>query len=215
MAKLYLLGGENVYRRSAKQVNARAFQDAKQPLDVLVFAWARLYFDQKYRKRRILTDYLKSLGACEVNFVEYSDSKESIEEKMASASVVYLTGGLPSVLIERLKEKGIDRLLASYGGTIIGRSAGALALCRRCITTVRSNSKLRIVDGLGLVNLTLKVHYSREQDDVLLRFSEKEKVYAVPLNSALIVDEGALGVLGEVYLFENCQKRSLAYISNF
>jgi peptidase E len=209
MPKLYLLGGENVYRRSAKQVNQRAFQDAKQQPDVLVFAWARLYFDRKYMKRRLFTDYLNSLGACAVDFVEFSDSKESIEEKMASASLVYLTGGLPSVLIERLKEKGIDRLLASYGGIIIGRSAGALALCRRCITTVRSNSKVRIVDGLGLANLTLRVHYTPEKDDVLLHLSEQEKVYAIPQNSALISDNGVLEVLGEAYLFDNGQKRSL------
>jgi len=209
MPKLYLLGGENVYRRSAKRINQRALQDAKQPLNVLVFAWARLYLDRKYRKRKLFTDYLKSLGACAVDFVEYSDSKESIEEKMASASLVYLTGGLPSVLIERLKEKSIDNLLASYSGIIIGRSAGALALNQRCITTVRSNSKVRIVDGLGLANLTLRVHYTPEKDDVLLRFSEQEKVYAVPQNSALVFDNGALEVLGEVFLFENGQKRSL------
>jgi len=210
MPKLYLLGGENVFRRSAKRVNERAFQDAKQPVDVLVFAWARLHFDRKYRKRKLFSDYLNSLGACSVDFVEYSDSKESIEEKMASASLVYLTGGLPSVLIERLKEKGIDRLLLAYNGIIIGRSAGALALCRRCITTVRSSSKAKIVEGLGLVDFTLSVHYTPEKDDVLLGFSEQDKVYAVPKNSALVFDNGVLEVLGEAFLFENGQKRSLA-----
>ena len=206
MAKLYLLGGENVHKRSAKRVNNRAFEDAKQPVDVLVFAWARLYFDCKYRKRKLFTDYLKSLGACSVDFVEYSDSKEDVEEKISSANLVYLTGGLPSVLIERLKEKGIDRLLSSYSGIIVGRSAGALALCRRCITTVRSNCKVRIVNGLGLTNLTLRVHYTSENDDALLRFSKQEKIYAVTQNSALVFDNGILEVLGEAYLFENNQK---------
>jgi len=210
MPKLYLLGGENVFRRSAKRVNERAFQDAKQPVDVLVFAWARLHFDRKYRKRKLFSDYLNSLGACALNFVEYSDSKESIEDRMASASLVYLTGGLPSVLIERLKEKGIDRLLLAYNGIIIGRSAGALALCRRCITTVRSSSKAKIVEGLGLVDFTLSVHYTPEKDDVLLGFSKQNKVYAVPQNSALVFDNGVLEVLGEAFLFENGQKRSLA-----
>jgi len=210
MPKLYLLGGENVFRRSAKRVNERAFQDAKQPVDVLVFAWARLYFDRKYRKRKLFSDYLNSLGACSVDFVEYSDSKESIEEKMASASLVYLTGGLPSVLIERLKEKGIDKLLLAYSGIIIGRSAGALALCQRCITTVRKSSKARIVEGLGLADFTLSVHYTPEKDDVLLGFSKQNKVYAVPQNSALIFDNGVLEVLGEAFLFENGQKHSLA-----
>jgi len=47
MPKLYLLGGENVYKRSAREVNERAFQDAGEPLDILVFPWARASFDRR------------------------------------------------------------------------------------------------------------------------------------------------------------------------
>jgi len=207
MPKLYLLGGENVLRRNAKKVNERAFRDAKQPIDVLVFSWARASFDRKYGKRKLFSDYLISLGACSVNFVGYSDSPDFIEEKMKYASMVYLTGGLPSVLIERLKKRGIDKLLFAYKGVIVGRSAGALALCSRCITTVRSSCKVRIVYGLGLVDILLKVHYIPEKDDVLLCFSKDEKVYAVPEGSALFFNNGIFEVIGKAYLFENGEKQ--------
>jgi peptidase E len=209
MPKLYLLGGENVFRRSAREVNERAFQEAGEPLVVLVFAWAGASFDKGYKKRERLVDYFISLGACTVNFVEYSDSKETIAEKISSSNLIYLTGGLVSVLIERLRNLGVDSLLRGYGGVIVGRSAGALALCKRCVITYRSNSKVKLVGGLGLVDFTLKAHYKPEKDNELKRLSKEEKIYAVPEGSALVYDNGASSFIGEAYLFENGKKRML------
>ena len=209
MPKLYLLGGENVFKRSAREVNERAFQDAGEPLVVLVFPWARASFDRGYKKRKRLADYFINLGASTINFVDYSDSNEMIAKKMAGSNLIYLTGGLANVLVERLKNMGVDRLLYSYGGVIVGRSAGALALCRKCIITCRSNSKVKIIDGLGLIDLALKVHYKPEKDTTLERLSRQEKIYAVPVGSALVYDNGACSFMGEVYLFENGTKRML------
>ena len=209
MPKLYLLGGENVFKRSAREVNERAFQDAGEPPVVVVFPWARASFDRKYRKRKILTDYFISLGASSINFIEYSDSYETIAKKMADSNLVYLTGGLASILVERLKNMGVDRLLHDYGGVIVGRSAGALVLCRKCIITCRSNSKAKIISGIGLADLTLKVHYKPEKDSALERLSMQEKIYAVHEGSALVYNNGVCSVIGKAYLFENGIKRML------
>jgi peptidase E len=206
MPQLYLLGGENVFKRSAREVNERAFQNAGEPLVVLVFPWARASFDKGYKKRKRLVDYFISLGAGTINFIEYSDSNETIAEKMADSNLVYLTGGLASVLVERLKNMGVDRLLHDYRGVIVGRSAGALALCRKCIITCRSNSMVKIINGLGLIDLTLKVHYKPEKDSMLERLSMQEKIYAVPAGSALVYDNAACSFIGKVYLFENGKK---------
>jgi peptidase E len=209
MPKLYLLGGENVFKRSAREVNERAFQDAGEPLVVLVFPWARASFDKGYKKRKRLVDYFISLGASTINFIEYSNSNETIAKKMADSNIVYLTGGLANVLVERLKNMGVDRLLHDYRGVIVGRSAGALALCRKCIITCRSNSKVKLIDGLGLADLTLKAHYKPEKDTTLEQLSRQEKIYAVPEGSALVYSNGACSFMGEVYLFENGTKRLL------
>ena len=209
MPKLYLLGGENVFKRSAKEVNERAFLDAGEPLVVLVFPWARASFDRSYKKRKRLVDYFMSLGVSTINFIEYSDSNETIAKKMAGSNLVYLTGGLVNVLVERLKNMGVDRLLHDYRGVIVGRSAGALALCRKCIITCRSNSKVKIIDGLGLADLTLKAHYKPEKDTTLEHLSRQEKIYAVPEGSAIVYSNGVCSFMGEVYLFENGTKRML------
>jgi peptidase E len=209
MPKLYLIGGENVFRRSAKEVNERAFQDAGKHLVVLVFSWARASFDKGYRKRKRLVDYFISLGANSIDFADYSDSKETIAKKMALSSLIYLTGGLATILVERLKNMGVDRLLQDYDGVIIGRSAGALALCRKCIVTCRSNSKSKIINGLGLADLTLKVHYKPEKDNALEHLSRQEKIYAVPEGSAIVYNNGSCSFIGDSYLFENGKKRMI------
>ncbi len=206
MPKLYLLGGENVTKRSAREVNEKAFQDAEEPRSVAVISWARASFDRKYQKRKILTDYFISLGAGTVDFIEYSDSGEAIAQKIASSNLIYLTGGYVNALVERLKKRHVDDLLRSYRGVIVGRSAGALALCSKCLITCRSNQKVKLVEGLGLADLTLKAHYKPQKDPALLRLSRGEKIYAVPSRSAIVYDNGVCQVLGETYLFEDGQK---------
>lgn len=215
MPKLYLLGGENVFRRSAREVNERAFQDAGEPLVVLVFSWARASFDNSYRKRKKLTDYFISLGADRISFINYSDSRELIATKMADSNLIYLTGGQTSILIERLKNVGVDRLMHDYRGVIVGRSAGALALCRKCVITCRSNSKAKIINGLGLAGFTLKVHYKVEKDLVLKHLSKQGKIYAVSMDSAIVYETGVCSSVGDVYLFENGKKHGLGPSLNF
>lgn len=197
---MYLLGGENVYRRNAKAINEQAFQDAGNRPNVLVFPWARPSFDKQYRKRKLLTDYLSALGASSIEYAEYAPMVD-LAEKVAAANLLYLTGGQASILIERAKTMGLDELLRDFGGVVVGRSAGALALCKRCVTTCRSNGKVRVVDGLGLAGITMKAHYSSAKDEALKQFSLQEPIFAVPACSALVWDESKLSALGEVYVF--------------
>jgi peptidase E len=207
MLKLYLLGGENVHKRSAKLVNQAAFEETEKTPRVLVFPWARPSFDSGYTKHKLLEDYFRSLGAGSVSFMEYGQT-DGIAEKLAEAQLVYLTGGQPSILLERIKKMGLDQQLKNYEGVIVGRSAGALALCGKLITTCRSNSKLRVVNGVGLVDITLKAHYTPEKDEALKRFSLKETIYAVPKDSALVYKDGMLSAIGCVYVFNGGQRHA-------
>ena len=124
MATLYFLGGERVWKRDSKEINARAFFDAGGAPAVLVFPWARSSFDKSYLHRTMLRKYFKSLGASTVDFAEYSDPFTELVEKVEFSDLIYLTGGLTSVLLERMRNKNVDRLLREYGKVIVGRSAG-------------------------------------------------------------------------------------------
>jgi dipeptidase E len=209
MPKFYLLGGENVFRRSAREINLQAFEDAGSAPKVLVFPWAGAAFDKKYSKRKLLTDYLLSLGAASVEFVEYGEL-ENAKEKLAQSDLIYLSGGQAVILIERAKKEGLDKLLRNYHGVIVGRSAGALALCKGCVTTCRYNAKVRVLEGLGLVDVTLKTHYLHNKDETLKLFSLKQKIFALPKDSAIISSNNVLSSIGTVYLFQYGQKQTVS-----
>jgi dipeptidase E len=205
MPRLFLLGGENVARRSAKTINAAALESACSHPRVLVFPWARPSFDSRYSKRKLFIDYMRSLGAAEVTFAEYGED-EDLAKQLSLADVAYFTGGQASVLVERGLKEGLDKLLQDFSGVVVGRSAGALAMCNRCVTTIREKKRVRMVKGLGLVHITLKAHYTSEKDEALKRFSQKEMIFAVPKDSALVCDDGHLSAIGEVYVFNEGQR---------
>ena len=209
MPKYYLLGGENTHKRDAEEINQKAFNDAGKSPSVLVFSWARASFDRTYPKSRLMFDYFRSLGASTVNNVDYSCTIEEIREKISESDLVYLTGGVPTVLIERLKKAGIRSLLRDFEGIIVGRSAGALALCRKCVITYRKTSEIQLVDGLGLVDLTLKAHYKLGKDEKLVGLSKTEDIFAVPKDSAIIYDYGKLSFINNVYLFRDGLRQTI------
>ncbi len=209
MPKIYLLGGENIYKRDAQDVNQQAFNDAGESPNVLVFSWARASFDKTYLRQKIVYDYFRYLGASTVDTVDYPTSPEVIVKKMSQANLVYLTGGIPTVLLERLKKDNVDRLIANFEGVIVGRSAGALALCKRCVITCRPTKEIKVIRGLGLVDVTLKAHYESANDEVLKALSYEERIFAVPKGSALVYDKGELSFINSVFLFENGERKKL------
>jgi len=210
MPKYYLLGGENTHKRDAEEINQRAFNDAGKAPRILVFSWARASFDRTYPKSQLMFNYFRSLGSSTVNTVDYSCTLEEIKEKISETDLIYLTGGVPTVLVERLKKSGIRSLLGNFEGIIVGRSAGALAFCRKCVITCRRTSEIKIIEGLGLVDLTLKAHYKLCKDEKLIRLSKNEEFFAVPKDSAIIYDNGKLSFINNVYLFHNGKKQTVS-----
>ena len=206
MAKLYFLGGENVFRRDAKEVNEKAFLDAGGTPKVLVFPWARPSFDAVYLRRKRVSEYFRSLGASSVDFAEYSDSIEEIKAKARSSNLIYLTGGQVSTLLSRLRSKRAGDWLGEFEGVLVGRSAGALVLGKKCLVTNRYSRRSKLIKCLGFVDFSVKTHYDSSQDDLLKKLSRKEKFYAIPTRSALICEGAVLSFIGDVFLFESGEK---------
>ena len=207
MAKLYFLGGENIDRQDSRAINEKAFLDAGGAPSVVVFPWAREGFDKAYVRRTMLSNYFLRLGASAVDFADYSDTPEEIARKVDGSNLIYLTGGYMSVLLERLKFKRVDNLLRNYDGVIVGRSAGALALCNKGILTKKRRKPDSVVlAGLGLVDFNVKVHYKPWKDAELKRLSREDAIYAIPHRSALVCDGDVMSFMGRVYLFEDGEK---------
>ena len=209
MPKLYLLGGENTIKQSAKEINQTAFRDASGSPSVLVFPWARASFDNIYTRKRRLSKYFKNLGAKSVHFADYSEPLEEIAERMSQSDLVYLTGGQLTILFSRLIAKGVDDLLRKYDGVIIGRSAGALALAKQGVVTNRYSKATKFAPGLGLADLSLKTHYESSKDLTLRRLSKTQSIYAIPINSAILINDTSLTFVGDVFLFEDGDKKKV------
>jgi peptidase E len=204
--KIYFLGGESAAKRNARSINVAAFEDAGSSPRVLVFPWARPSFDSHYRRRKLVNNYFRCLGAKSVEFIDFSETIENIVDKSKESDLIYLTGGQVSVLLNRLRSTGMDKVLRNFKGVIVGRSAGAMVLGKECLVTGRYRSQSNVVPGIRLVDFSVKAHYDPAKDKLLKQLSETQRIYAIRERSALVLRNGALSVFGEVVLFENRAK---------
>jgi peptidase E len=203
MAKVYFLGGEDLAKRDSEQIDKKAFADAGGAPIVLVFiGWASKSVDETEKYRRIIVDYFKEVGAKEIVFAELSDSLEAIDNKMENANLVYLPGGDPELLVERIKKKGVEALLRRYDKVILGNSAGALALCGDClIVSGETPEETSMISGVGIVDFCVDVHYNSSKDKKLMELSKSRRIYAIAERSALVCDENEISFFGTVHLF--------------
>lgn len=66
-------------------------------------------------------------GIEDIEFVDYfRDSHETAQQKVLSADILFLTGGLPEQYLERLNEFGLSEIIQNNHKFIIGASAGAM-----------------------------------------------------------------------------------------
>ncbi len=117
------------------------------------------------------------------------------------ADVVYLMDGNPVKQMSFVKAKAIDLALEKYDNVLIGNSAGALNLSRYSILTREVSTKDGTVyDGLNLAEgISVDTNY---QDEISERIASVQrnydlgKIYGIPEESAIFIDEGVLDFLG-------------------
>ncbi|HMK94783.1 MAG TPA: Type 1 glutamine amidotransferase-like domain-containing protein [Candidatus Limnocylindrales bacterium] len=208
MVKLYFLGGEDLVKRDSERINRKAFADAGGAPTVLVFiGWASRSVDEGERYRRVIVDYFEELGAKKIVFAELSDLLEDIGGKMENADLIYLPGGDPKLLVERIRKKGVDYLLRRYDKVIVGNSAGALALCGDClIVGGGTQEETRMISGIGAADFCVDVHYNSSKDKELMELSKNTRIYAIAERSALVRDEAGISFFGTVHLFYRSKK---------
>jgi len=201
MAKqIYLLGGgeqEDYY-----DLDKKIAENSK---NKRIFA-INLTTDDKNKlelKKQKLLDHFKKVGYKEIKFA--SDSKNIISD-MQNADVLFIAGGNTELLLSNIKKNKLAQPIRSFNKVIEGNSAGAYTCCKKYIQ-IKEN--IREISGLGLVNIKLKVHYTPDFDNRLLKLSENSEIYAVAEKAAIIVENGHFNYLGEVLLFSNKQKKKL------
>ncbi len=129
---------------------------------------------------------------------------EIIKQQIQHSDVLFLTGGLPNLLMENFEKKEVTDIIKTFKGIIIGYSAGALVLSKDCvILPEEGHPGAEIIKGLNLAKFSTYVHYSSEHDIYLKKFSKSREIYAITNQSALIYDGKIIKGIGEIYLFKD------------
>jgi dipeptidase E len=205
MLRLYLLGGEDISIRNSKEIDSQAFADAGGSPLVVVLPWTKGKMREDVQ-RRALVDYFKDLGARGVRFIEPSLPYSEMVKLVEQSDLIYLLGGDPKVLVERMRSTGVANLLMSYDEVIVGNSAGALALCSEYVLMSEESDAPTFSSGLGLVDIGLVVHYESYMDAQLERLSTSRSLFAIPQGGAVVISCCSISLIGHVAVFQGGNK---------
>ena len=143
---------------------------------------------------------------CFVNY--FKDNSESAIRKIRQADILYLPGGLPDKMMERIKAVGLHDILRKHKGIVMGYSAGAvIQLSEYHLSPDDDYPEFQYYEGLSYLNdFYLEVHYEGmdiQKASIQRVISERGKpVYATHLQSgAIVVDNGKIKLIGDAEVF--------------
>jgi dipeptidase E len=139
-----------------------------------------------------------------VNVIDSRMSKETAQETVRAADVLWLSGGNTPTQFGYLKAYGLIPCIREQKGLIIGMSAGSINMAKRAVCKVTyEHDELQIYEALGLVEFSVKPHFDKDTiTDELLEVSEKYPLYGICDDAAIIYTEDNTLYIGEVFLID-------------
>ncbi|MFP4424810.1 MAG: Type 1 glutamine amidotransferase-like domain-containing protein [Candidatus Woesearchaeota archaeon] len=126
MQPIILIGGGEIAQRETEQIDRLALAQGSRVLFIPIAAFDSEGYTETFKR------YYTSLGA-QVDVVYITkESDQEVIEKINNTDIVYLSGGDTQNLISNFKPSFIQAIRKK---TIVGISAGALALSKRCLLT--------------------------------------------------------------------------------
>lgn len=208
------LGLPYVYRRDngfAQLLRARV-QGARKA--VMLAAWP----DEHEFGDRIAAenaDAFRALGLplVSLRMLDSRHTREEIRQAVAESGIVLLSGGHVPTQNRWFHAIGLPGILAGFGGTVLGISAGSM----NCCSTVYAQPELdgeaadpayqRFLPGLGLTDIMILPHYNQVHDhfldglhlfrDISVPDSVGRTFYAIPDESFILQEDGHATLYGE------------------
>ena len=150
--------------------------------------------------------FLNMFEAIGINFDEVRtvDGRMTVEEArkaVAEADVVWLAGGDTPTQFNYLKKYGLDSIIKSREGVIIGMSAGSINMAETAICTLScGHQKQEIYNGIGCVDVSVEPHFDRSKvSDELLELSKKHLIYGLCDEGVIVCSDGKYEFIGEIY----------------
>lgn len=162
MAIYALIGGRSIQNLTNPSLEKKILKFInKDKPNILFFPQANINdMEKSYLKfKTLMNDVFANVD------VIYDLNDKNLNEKLSWADVLYFGGGHADDLIKTVKNSQLYNLLFLYDKLICGISAGAILISlsgmgdRYMYTNAYQNYNYQMVDGIGLVNVTVCPHY--------------------------------------------------------
>ncbi len=128
-------------------------------------------------------------------------------EILRNADIIYLFGGNPFTQLEYLKKYNYTDIFQNTDALIIGISAGSMNLAINSYYSKDEDYPESVIyEGLGLTDITIDPHFDIDNEDQvseIMSFSKKIKIIGLPNESAIIISNGNVKYIGDIYIYEN------------
>ncbi|MDD3048409.1 MAG: Type 1 glutamine amidotransferase-like domain-containing protein [Bacilli bacterium] len=132
------------------------------------------------------------------------------QEILKTANVIFLSGGDPFMQLDYIKDNGLDIILKSFKGLVVGMSAGSMNQCKTGYCSKDEDyPETKTYEGLNLVDVVIEPHYdilNEEQVSEIKKWSESIPIIGLPNGSFIIVDNNEVTIFGESYQYYNQHK---------
>lgn len=174
------------------------------------------HWDEFYDKKsgafyKYLTEPLLFFGVAtkSIKWINYfKDTTASALRKIKNSDVLILTDGIAERMSEIIDRLELAQAIKNYKGVIIGFGAGAVIQISDYQLEPNFFREFGYLRGLGLVNnIGLEINFeSCDSENISIRrfLEEKQRpLYAITDDGAVVVDNGEIFTLGDVYLMKS------------
>lgn len=175
------------------------------------FVFVASEFENIYEKTDWYCNYfLKMFSDCgivfkNVNVIDGRISKETAQNMVRNADVLWLAGGDTPKQFTYLESYGLIPCIREQKGVIIGMSAGSINMTKTAVCTLTcGHDELEIHEALGLVEFSVEPHFDKDNiTEELLMLSKKYPLYGICDNAAIICTEDKTSFIGDIFFIDN------------
>lgn len=148
------------------------------------------------------TEYFKKIGISfkKIYLIDKRISGIDAKTYLDASDVIYLFGGDPKLEMEFIKEYKLEDTISLSNAIIIGVSAGSMNQADYVV--YEDNGLIKYV-GLGLTDIYVYPHFKVDSLEIIqeiLRVSKVRKVYALPNDSFIRIEDKKVEIVGEYYI---------------
>lgn len=190
---IVLIGGGN-----SKEIDEYILSLVDKP-NILFIAHGNKYEEAAYKNFRSV--YYKEYNAStrllrrkNLNNMDY------VNELINDCNIIYIDGGNTKDLLDLWRSTSFDKIIKNTNKILVGKSAGAIALCYMGVSDYIEN-ELNEIKGLNLLDIIISPHYELEDRQKYLEGLSKKynnKCFGIESNSALIYKDNKYIKVGNI-----------------